>query len=59
MYEKESTELKKLLGKPRKTEKSDSCFGNGWDISCYYDHFIVGYFRPSKGKEIVLGISGR
>lgn len=62
-YEKDSTDLRKLLlayaGKPKKEVKTDSCYGDGKDITAYYDRFMVGYFKASSGKEIVLGISAR
>jgi hypothetical protein len=58
-YRKDSKALKKLLGKASKTETSDSCYGDGIDVVRYYTYYIVSYFRDAKGKEIVLGISGR
>lgn len=60
-YKKPASTLQKLLnkyaGKPKKTEKNTSCYGDGWDISCYYNNFIVGYYRSAEGKEIVMGIA--
>lgn len=59
VYEKDAKDLKKLLGKPKKTDVYQSCYGDGKDSVCYYSNFIVSYFRDKKGKEIVLGISGK
>lgn len=53
-YQKDSAALRKYLRKPKKTFNADSCYGDGKDVICYYDHFMVCYFKDYKGKEIVL-----
>ena len=58
-YEKNAATLRKLLGKPGKTEVLDSCYGDGKDLMLYYPNFVVNLFKNTKGKEIVLGIMAR
>lgn len=49
--------LRKYLGKPKKTETTDSCFIlGGKDVVLTYSRFIVSLCRyPNSTKEIVLG----
>lgn len=58
-YEKNAAALRKLLGKPAKTVKLDSCYGSGKDLLLYYTNFIVTLYRSPSGKEIVLDLCGR
>ncbi|MDO4277096.1 MAG: hypothetical protein Q4D16_25835 [Eubacteriales bacterium] len=55
-YERDAAQLRKLLGKPRKTQVLDSCYGDGKDLMLYYPNFMVSLFKNTKGKEIVLGV---
>lgn len=54
-YEKPFSELKKYIGKPKKSEYLDSCYGNGKDGILTYDQFTVFTFRPLYGSEIYMG----
>lgn len=56
-YEKPSAELRKLMGKPKKTVVVDGCYGDGKDYILYYSTYFV-ILSKNKGKEVVLGASG-
>lgn len=56
-YQKDASALRKMLGKPKKTQVMDSCYGDGKDVLLTYPTFCVSLFRNTSGKEIVLGIS--
>lgn len=60
-YKKTSEDLRKLLGKPLKTAKNNSCFDFGGDgYTLTYKYFRVSLFRyRATGKEIVLGFEPR
>ncbi len=51
--------LRKLLGKPQKTQYYSSCYGDGKDLLLTYPHFYVSLFKDKKGKEIVLGVMSK
>lgn len=55
------TLLKTCEGKPLKEETvaGASCYGDGKDMLWHYKNFIVGVFRPTKGKEVVTGIMAK
>jgi hypothetical protein len=55
-YEKDITELRKLLGKPKKKKYVDSCYGPGKDGIWTYDNFKVYTYKDLEGKEIFLGV---
>lgn len=58
VYQKDASELRSLLGKPKGTKTLDSCYGDGKDLILNYSTFYVNLFRNKQGKEIVLGVSG-
>jgi hypothetical protein len=58
-YQKNAATLRKLLGKPSRTETTDGCYGDGEELILYYPHFMVNLYRDKKGKEIVLGVMSR
>lgn len=58
-YKKNAATLRKLLGKPKKTVTTDSCYGPGKDLLLYYTHYTISLYRNTQGKEIVLGIANR
>lgn len=55
-YEKKAATLKKLLGKPKKTEKLTGCYGNGKEYMLYYQNFVLSTGETSKGVEIIFGV---
>jgi hypothetical protein len=55
-YEKDITDLAKLLGKPKSKKYMDSCYGPGKDGIWTYAHFKVYTYKDTDGKEIFLGI---
>lgn len=57
-YEKSSADIRKLLGKPIKTEVMDGCYGDGKDYLLYYEKFIL-FLSKNNGKEVVLGMISR
>ena len=57
-YEKDASQLRSLLGRPKKTKVMESCYGDGDDLILNYGTFYVNVFRNRQGKEIVLGVSG-
>ena len=57
-YQKDAKTIKKLLGTPKKTEKTDSCYKpNGVDMTLYYKKYALMIFHDNKtGKEEVFGM---
>lgn len=57
-YLKDASALKKLLGKPKRIKKGDSCFRpNGTDLTYVYKNLSVILFRDDNtGKEQVLAV---
>lgn len=55
-YEKKAATLKKLLGKPKKTEKLTGCYGNGKEYMLYYQNFVLSTGETSKGVEVIFGV---
>lgn len=62
-YEKSSKDLKALLkkyvGNPVKTEKTEGCYSKYKDTTCYYSSFLVVYGKQNSGKEVFLEIAAR
>lgn len=54
-YEASFQPLKKLIGKPKKSEYYASCYGKGKDGILTYKGFTVYTFKPDKGDEIFMG----
>lgn len=54
--EKSSASLRKLLGKPLKTKKTDGCYGDGQEYMLEYATLWVNTYKDKKGKEIVLDV---
>lgn len=55
-YETSFKPLKKLIGKPKKSEYYSSCYGKGKDGILTYKGFTVYTFKPDKGEEIFMGV---
>lgn len=58
IYEKDAAAIKKLLGKPKKITKMESCYSSGgMDYILNYKKYELTIFHNDKtGKETVLGI---
>lgn len=54
-YEKKAETLKKLLGKPKKTEVFQGCYGNGKEFLLYYPNFVLSTGETIKGVEVIFG----
>lgn len=58
-YEKKAATLRKLLGKPQKTETFQGCYGNGKEYLLYYPNFILSTGENAKGVEVIFGAMSR
>lgn len=59
-YLGDAKKIRKYWGKPKKTAKSSSCFGEGGtDLWLTYDNVYLLIYEDPKGKQQVLGISPR
>lgn len=59
-YGRNAKTLRKILGKPKKTKKLNSCFGEpGDDYQLYYTNIYVTIHRYPSGREMVFGIFPR
>lgn len=54
--EKSSAALRKALGRPLRTRKTDGCYGDGQEYLLEYTRFWVNTYKDKKGKEIVLDV---
>lgn len=54
--EKSSAALRKVLGRPLRTRKTDGCYGDGQEYLLEYTRFWVNTYKDKKGKEIVLDV---
>lgn len=55
-YQKKAATLKKLLGKPEKTENVTGCYGNGKEHILHYQNFVLNTGETAKGVEVIFGI---
>lgn len=55
-YEKKAAPLKKLLGKPKKIQKTPICWGNTKGYVLYYDNFILETGETIEGVEVIFGV---
>lgn len=55
-YKKPFTNVKKLIGAPKKSKYYASCYGRGKDGVLSYDGFTVYTYKPDKGKEIFMSV---
>ena len=56
-YEKPFANLKKYIGKPKKSRYYASCYGNGKDGKLSYNGYFVYTFKPAgSGAEIFMGV---
>ena len=55
VYEKDMTELYRLIGAPVKSEYYDGCYGPGKDGMLTYKNFTVFTYKAPDGKEIFMG----
>lgn len=61
-YEKDMTDLYRLIGKPKKSQYSPGCYRPNWDTGqgkdgvLTYKNFIVYTYKGSTGKEICMGV---
>lgn len=59
-YLTDAKTARKLLGKPKKTETSDSClYDGGTDLLLTYPNMILSLSRETNGKEHVLYLEPR
>ena len=55
-YEKKAAQLKKLLGKAKKTESLNGCYGSGKEYLIYYPNFVLNTGKNAKGVEVILSV---
>lgn len=55
-HEKQAAQLKKLLGKAKKTESFSGCYGNGKEYFIHYQNFILNTAENAKGVEVILNV---
>lgn len=56
-YQKDVTDLFKLIGYPIVNTNFPSCYGDGTDIIYTYDQFDVSTFKSNDGKEVFISCS--
>ncbi|MEI3339492.1 MAG: hypothetical protein V8R80_05655 [Eubacterium sp.] len=54
-YEKDFSDLKALIGEPKKAKYYDGCYGDGKDGILTYDKFTVYTYKATDGSEIFMG----
>ena len=57
-YEKDASQLRSLLGRPKKTKVMESCYGDGDDLILNYGTFYVNVFRNGRERKSFLEFPG-